>query len=297
MTTQYFEGLPKPLMTYKHVIQSLLPLPIGKNKPKAKKGQLPEVTYAVERLSIDLKHLKRYRHVCGFNDNGLIPPTYFAVLSQALQMNMMAVEAFPFPMLGLVHIENSVTQHRPIGENETVALSVSFGKLQPHEKGQQFEFLTTVKVANETVWEGATTYLARGKGSGEKKAKLEKQAKPTPQAGDLHAIWQVAEDIGRRYAMVSGDFNLIHIHKVTAKAFGFPTAIAHGMWSKARCLAELGNLPPAYTATVSFKLPILLPAKVEFIAQTDKIGGTAFTLYDAKSDKPHVVGELTVAAK
>ena len=38
---------------------------------------------------------------------------------------------------------------------------------------------------------------------------------------------------------VSGDRNPIHMHELTAKAFGFPRAIAHGMWTKARCLAAL----------------------------------------------------------
>ncbi|MDQ9817487.1 MaoC/PaaZ C-terminal domain-containing protein, partial [Acinetobacter bereziniae] len=47
------------------------------------------------------------------------------------------------------------------------------------------------------------------------------------------AEWNILENTGRRYAKVSGDFNLIHIHAITAKAFGFKQAIAHGMWSKA----------------------------------------------------------------
>src|ERR1700723_2765123 len=70
---------------------------------------------------------------------------------------------------------------------------------------------------------------------------------------------------GRRYGSVSGDLNPIHIHPLTARLFGFPSAIAHGMWTKARSLAALeARLPPAYTAGVAFKRPILLPGKVAF---------------------------------
>ena len=51
--------------------------------------------------------------------------------------------------------------------------------------------------------------------------------------------WKAPADIGRQYAKVSGDYNPIHLSAVSAKLFGFPTAIAHGLWNKARTLAAL----------------------------------------------------------
>ena len=54
----------------------------------------------------------------------------------------------------------------------------------------------------------------------------------------------VPGDIGRRYAGVSGDPNPIHMYAVTARLFGFKSAIAHGMWSYARVLAALGAQRP-----------------------------------------------------
>lgn len=309
MSIREFDSLPKPLETYSNVVKSLVPLdkvPVVGSKiakmigatPRPKNKVLPEATYVVKRLAVDVDHLNRYNHVCGFKDNGFLPPTYLGILAQTLQMNMMVQEAFPFPMLGLVHITNSVTQHRPIAQYETIELACSFGKLSPHDKGQQFDFITTGKVNDELVYESTTTYLVRGKGSGSKKPS-EKQAKAVPNKDNIHAIWKVPESIGRTYAPLSGDFNPIHMHAVTAKAFGFPTAIAHGMWSKARSIAELGDLPDAFEVSVDFKLPILLPAQVELIGEETNAGTKAkpkrqveFTLYDAKSDKPHVAGTL-----
>ena len=90
--------------------------------------------------------------------------------------------------------------------------------------------------------------------------------------------------------MSSGDFNLIHIHAVTAKAFGFKQAIAHGMWSKARALASL-ELPDAYEADVHFKLPMFLPSKVEFLTAEQK-DNTQILIRNEKSQKPHVAGVL-----
>ena len=45
--------------------------------------------------------------------------------------------------------------------------------------------------------------------------------------------WSLAADTGRRYAAVSGDVNTIHLSGLSAKAFGFPSAIAHGMYTMA----------------------------------------------------------------
>lgn len=300
MTEKTLRTLPNPSSTYGKIIKSVLPI-VGDKPNKTK--TLPNVTYRVKKLKINRKDLQNYRRICGFADTGQVPPTYFAVKSQAIQMKMMVDEDFPFVLLGLVHIENSVTQHRRIADTETVSMHVSFANLRDHDKGQQFDLLTEVHDSDGTViWEGTTTYLSRQKSATDKKsmkseAASERPAKREATLNDLHHIFAVPEDIGRRYARVSGDYNLIHLHPLTAKAFGFPKAIAHGMWSKAKCLS-LMDLPEAYTVDVAFKLPIYLPTEVELIgdghrAMMDK-GEMTFDLYHAKDDKPHLAGEVTV---
>ncbi len=89
---------------------------------------------------------------------------------------------------------------------------------------------------------------------------------------------------------MSGDLNPIHVHALSARLFGFPSAIAHGMWTKARCLAALGpQLPATFTVRVAFKRPILLPATVEFAEQRDG-DGIGFGVRDAKRGTPHLDG-------
>lgn len=282
MNTRHFSQLPKPYLAYPKVIQGLI-----FKKPKGEKV-LPQVEYVVDSFKVDQKHLKAYNQVCGFKNNGYIPAIYLAVLSQSLQMHMMTQEAFPFAILGLVHIRNQVKQNRKVGVNEQLTLSCKFGELKPHDKGVQFDFITTAKVGNEVVVEALTTYLARQKtAAGSVAAKAPENAAPEYKAA---AEWEVSENTGRRYALTSGDFNLIHIHAVTAKAFGFKQAIAHGMWSKAKALSNL-SLPDAYEADVWFKLPMYLPSKVEFLtAQQGK--DTEFLIRNAKSQKPHVAGSV-----
>jgi len=281
MNTRHFSQLPKPYLAYPKVIQGLI-----FKKPKGEKV-LPQVEYVVDSFKVDQKHLKAYNEVCGFKNNGYIPAIYLAVLSQSLQMHMMTAEAFPFPILGLVHIRNQLKQYRKVGVNEQLTLSCKFGELQPHDKGVQFDFITIAKVGNEVVMEGLTTYLSRQKSGSKPAAKAAESAVPDyVPAGQ----WDVSENTGRRYALTSGDFNLIHIHALTAKAFGFKQAIAHGMWSKAKALANI-QLPDAYEADVWFKLPMYLPSQVEFLT-AQQAQNTDFLIRSKKNQKPHVSGSI-----
>ena len=295
MSDQHFRELPKMHTTYANVIKSLLP------SGDAKAKQLPSSVYTVDQLVIDQANLRDYRKICGFMNDGRVPATYFAVLSQTLQMNMMAKPDFPFAMLGLVHLENSVTQHRVIFDTETVRMSVQLDNLRAHDKGQQFDFVTMVFVGEELVWQGVSTYLSRQKKSKQSPQAAKPKETITPvkldaSEGGLSLPIEVQEDIGRRYAFVSGDFNLIHLHPLSARAFGFPKAIAHGMWTKARALAAIARsfeLPAAYQVQVSFRQPVFLPSAIELVTDAPDALGIEFGLYSKDGKKTHALGTIT----
>jgi acyl dehydratase len=140
------------------------------------------------------------------------------------------------------------------------------------------------------VWEGRSTYLRRGGGSGDGPKDDNKAERAAPPAAE--AIWKIPADIGRRYGAVSGDRNPIHLHNLSAKLFGMPRAIAHGMWLKAHVLAALeSELPPSFTASVRFKLPVLLPATVAFSTEKHP-DGREFAVHDAKRGIPHLEGRV-----
>lgn len=283
---QHFRELPKMHTTYANIIKSLLP----PNTKSISKDELPTAIYEVSQLVIDQQNLRDYRKVCGFINDGRVPITYFAVLSQTLQMNMMAKPNFPFAMLGLIHIYNKTTQYRIIFDSEVVQMKVRLDNLRPHDKGQQFDFITEVFADGVLIWEGVSTYLSRQKTKNTpKNNKPSEDIKLSSKDGFSAAI-DASEDIGRRYAFVSGDFNLIHIHPLSAKAFGYPRAIAHGMWSKARALSLFKNLPDSYSCEVNFKAPMLLPAHSELVAIPDN-KDWQFGVYGAK-DKTHLIGHI-----
>jgi acyl dehydratase len=206
-------------------------------------------------LSVDPVALAHYAHVCGFTLRDELPPTYPHVLAFPLHIELLAKA--PFSAVGVVHIANRIVQHRPLLLGEELTLSASVSELRPHRRGRQFDFVSSARVGDELVWEDVSTNLKRGDGD----ESLPRE--PAFEAPPVTAHWRLPDDLGRRYAAVSGDSNPIHMHALAAKAFGFPRAIVHGMWTKARCLAAL-RLPDAFAVDVRFKKPILLPSRVTF---------------------------------
>jgi acyl dehydratase len=82
------------------------------------------------------------------------------------------------------------------------------------------------------------------------------------------------------------------MHSLTARPLGFPRAIAHGMWTKARCLAELEpRLPESFAVEVAFRRPILLPGTVEF-GSREQGEAIEFAVRDAEKGTPHLEGSV-----
>jgi hypothetical protein len=233
-----------------------------------------------------------YARVCGFSLRDTLPPTYPHMLAFPLHMAVMSDGSFPFGAVGLVHVENSIVQKRPIGIDEKMTIRVRPTQLQPHPKGKTFSLETEVLVGGEVVWESTSTMLRRGKPAGDApKGKGGKSFEPLDDAPSS-AEWKLPGDLGRRYAGVSGDRNPIHMHSLTAKPLGFPGAIAHGMWTKARALAQLqSELPDSFEVEVRFRKPVLLPARVLF-AEQDNGKEILFAVRDARKGTPHLDGRV-----
>jgi acyl dehydratase len=218
-------------------------------------GPMPDLDLHAESVRADPAHAADYARLCGFRLRDELPPTYPHVLAFPLHLRLMTDGSFPFSAVGLVHVANRITVRRPLRTGEELDLSV-----RPKEVDERsFAILTEVRAEGEPVWEEQSTMFRPGGG------------RPPRELDDgdaelaFVAEWRLPGDLGRRYAAVSGDRNPIHMHPLTAKLFGFPRAIAHGMWTKARCLAALEpELPEAFEVSVEFRKPLLIPGRATF---------------------------------
>ncbi|MGA8995090.1 MAG: MaoC/PaaZ C-terminal domain-containing protein [Nocardioidaceae bacterium] len=254
---------------------------------------LPTWSVARRDVVVDRAHVAAYAQVCGFPVRDALPLTYPHLLAFGLHLVIMTDRSFPHVAMGTVHLRNTVTSHRAIGAREPLAVSARAGNARAHPKGRVFDLLTTVSSDEEPVWEETSTFLRPGRRGADATAAPEPRHDrltgldvPSP-AG---APWQLAGDLGRRYAAVSGDRNPIHLYRLTARALGFRSPIAHGMWSLARCLAALqGRLPEAVTVEVAFTRPVFLPGAVGFGARRDG-DDHVFALIDPASGASHLLG-------
>jgi acyl dehydratase len=266
-------------------------------------GEIPDgLDLELAGVTADPADVAAYARVCGFALRDTLPPTYPHMLAFPLHMAVMSDGSFPFGAVGLVHVENSIAQKRPIGIDEEMTIRVRPTKLQPHPKGKTFSLETEVLVDGKVAWESTSTMLRRGKSNGENAVpsakRNEKRSRPSDDFESLDADapaaaeWKLPGDLGRRYGGVSGDRNPIHMHSLTAKPLGFPGAIAHGMWTKARALAQLeSELPDSFEVAVRFRKPVLLPARVVF-AEQEKGNEILFAVRDAKKGTPHLDGRV-----
>ncbi|MEU4180743.1 MaoC/PaaZ C-terminal domain-containing protein [Streptomyces sp. NPDC026589] len=250
--------------------------------------------------------LAAYGRICGFPESGALPLTYPHVLAFPLAMRLMTGRAFPLPVLGLVHTWIEITPHRVTGPGEPLELSIYAQELRPHRRGTEVTMTTEARVGGELVWESRSGYLSRhrratpgnapegrtipggARGRATAAPGPATAAPPAAEALPARAEWRLPGDLGRRYGAVSGDRNPIHLHPLTARLFGFPRAIAHGMWTVARCLAEADDPAGIRSVRAEFKAPVLLPATVTYAADA---AGTAFELR-GPDGRVHLVGSV-----
>lgn len=281
MKTKYINNQPFALAQY---AKTLLPKKAGKH-PK-----LPKLKIVRENIAIDKEQVAAYAKVCGFQkDKNFIPAIYPHILAFPLHIELMLDKKFPFQIIGMVHINNSITQYKPIAYNEILSLEVYFDALKQHDKGLIVPIITKCFNAyGELVWESRSENLKITKKSSSKG----KKSKEAVMQGDQEQ-WKLDTYAGLRYAKVAGDVNPIHLFPITAKAFGFKRHIIHGMWNKARVVAalqnEIGHKP--FTVKVDFKLPVFLPSTITFTHSTNA-NGIGFEVRDKKNEKPHLKGSI-----
>jgi len=290
--TKTLDGAPGGLST---LLRAALPaVPVLNQLPgvrKAPAGDFTGLSYRREQVVAERPRVDAYAAVCGFPRKDVVPLTFPHLLAFPLHMAIMSDPAFPYPAIGMVHVENTITAHRAIGVGEVLDVTTTVGAPRPHARGVLLDFVTAVCAAGAPVWESTSTYLRRGRS-------VDGDAAPglvvaDPPIGGVE--WRLPADLGRTYASVSGDANPIHLYPLTAKALGFPRQIAHGMWTLARSVAAIENrLPEAVTVEVAFKKPVFLPGTVAFAARQDDAGWT-FALSSPKDGSPHLLGRTTSA--
>ncbi|GIG23916.1 MaoC/PaaZ C-terminal domain-containing protein [Cellulomonas denverensis] len=256
------------------------------------RSTLPAVRLRVDGVRADPARLTAYQHLLGETADDRLPAGFVHVLAFPVATALMSRPDFPLTLLGMVHLANRVTQHRPLLLGQELGVHAWAEDLRPHHRGAQVDLVTSVHGPDGAeAWRGVSTYLAPGvrlPGTERpERTDREEFRPPLPTAR-----WRYDADRGRRYAAVSGDANPIHLSALSAKAFGFPRAIAHGMDTAARALAGVGaQRGDRFTWTAEFAAPVMLPATPSVRVARDG-AGFGYTVWDGRRHKLHLHGRV-----
>ncbi len=299
------------MSTSPRVLELTSPPPLARELLRAAVARRPSRPAEVPRLDVRLRHfapdreqLARYREVCGFPADGYLPLPFPQVLAAPLHIALLNHPEFPYRLLGMIHVRNRIQQHRRLEEGTPLSVHTWVEGQREVRQGRELDLHTHVEVDGTLVWSALTTMLRRLPGT-EARPREPKPAAASATtteedarfANSRPASWTVPEDTGRRYAKASGDYNPIHLYALTARPFGFPRHIVHGMWTVGRCVAEMGEAAEAgaLTLTSEFRRPLLLPSRVVFQTAPQPDGAVAYRV-KGEDGQPHVHGLLSPGA-
>ncbi|MGW5385468.1 MaoC family dehydratase [Nocardia sp. NPDC003963] len=277
---------PKNGSLYVKAALGAVPLPLVSNR----KSTIPDREVRLDGFRVDPDHLAAYCAATGLRFGDTLPLTYPFIVTFPLVMKLVVQRDFPFVAVGAVHAENLIERTREISLSEPLDITAHIENLREHPKGLLVDAISEIRVGRELVWRQVTTFLHQQKTS------LSGGPKPEPKPDEVPPpplrTLKVDQQTITRYANASGDQNPIHTSALGAKAFGFPRAIAHGMWSAATILGTLeGRVPDKASYAVKFGKPILLPSTVNVYADQVEQGWD-LALKHPKKGYPHLTATL-----
>lgn len=266
--------------------------------------EVPDVRHRTERIRVDPGALTAFQHLLGEPARDTLPSAYVHTVAFPVAMSVLARHDFPLPLLGMVHLGNTVEHVRSIALSEPLDVVAYAENLRAHRAGTQVDVVTEVSVEGSRVWTGRSVYLARGvrlPGAGG----ASQQGSSGPHASSFvppvpTGVWKLDGGTGRRYAAVSGDWNPIHLSSVSAKALGMKRSIAHGMYLAARMVGQACPAPVEHLRwSIDFATPVLLPGTVA-VAFTRAPAGTSTRTdvvgWSRESNRPHFTGRVERSA-
>ncbi|MDV8148234.1 MaoC family dehydratase [Arthrobacter sp. B10-11] len=264
-------------------------------------ASLPPCGHEVRGVLAQVGNLTAYQHLVGETASDVLPAGFLHALAFPVAMSVMNRDDFPLPLLGMVHLANTVEQHGPLLFTESLDITSWAENLRGHRAGTQIDVVAEVRRTDQSgvVWKGTSTYLARGVFLPGIDKPLVMPEPATFAAPDPTAQWQLGVDTGRAYAAVSGDFNPIHLSVLSAKALGMRRSIAHGMYLASRALADVGAVKgDSFRWDVAFEAPVFLPARVALDISSVHSGAGAwhrsdYVAWNPRSGRRHFSGSVT----
>ena len=201
------------------------------------------------------KTLSKYNDIVGWKNDGIHPCFPFALLTH-MQFSIVTDKKFPFSPFGIIHKAEKIECLKELtpGKWEIKAVVPVIRKVPT---GYEMELISSLYIDDELSWRSTTTAFKRTKKG---LTKFSREAADLEKSEIIH----IPKNLGRKYASVSNNFDLIHISDFTAKLMGQKKAIIHGMWTVARGVSEIDNITYPCNMEFKFLTPIYIDSKTQF---------------------------------
>lgn len=286
MTTRVhleFARLPSIWASYPRVLLTSRP-------PLTEVAENPaEFVAAVRGLRLDERDAGRYSAMCGFRSEDGIPITYPHVLAMPLHLRIFAQRSFPLRPMGLIHLSNVIECPGELSPGVRIDVEVTARNYRRMDAGLAFDMDTAISSEAHVLWRETCVFMSRWPEPVARSGGRPPRPPKAPRDSRVLAEIGVSLDTAWAYARVSRDFNPIHLNDRAARFFGLRGAIAHGMWSLARSLAEdpPADIPRGARIDTQFLTPVQLPARVAVKEWTEE-GKVRRALCDVRTGRVHM---------
>jgi hypothetical protein len=272
----------------------VLPLIKSVLRPKPK-GPVPPLETTLSAYRVSEAKLNTFRQLTQYPNNGYLPLNWPFIAGWQGHLKNLTHPSFPLRLPGIVHIGNEIFQKRPIGAGEELRITCKTEADGPHPRGIAFSLLTQVSSRQEIV-SSSRAFLLYKSGGATPLIKPPLEISLDGLGSENHR-WSIKGNISRKFALLSGDINPIHLSKFTAMAFGFKGILIHGNWILSRILGEHEDILKNENIrfTCQFKRPIILPAQVIYRFWSDA-GIIHFRVLNTQSSIIFAYGTLTSTA-
>lgn len=271
----------------------ILPAFLTITRSKRFKGAIYSNASSFSLPRIESKKLKKYKAFFDLREE--FPLSYFYLLSQVVQVNQMLNKGFPLPIPGMIHLETHMTYLAEPMEESALQI-VSDVIIDNKEEGSLLPlFIESYFQNGIKIVEARSRYLVKRK-SNKKKIKSEIIEENESDATNwLTFKWLLKNNIGLKYARLSGDYNPIHIATPLAWLFGFKKKIIHGWYLLSRAVSEIEKETnmPAKSIEVNFLKAVNIPSKVDFEFRLSNRRNLEFQIKRKKEDEASVSGYIS----
>ncbi|XP_067678059.1 3-hydroxyacyl-thioester dehydratase X-like [Haliotis asinina] len=280
------------------------PTQAGKSHERTPANPLHKVS--VTNCRMDVESLEAYKKISCVKTNDAVPICYPETLFIRLLAFLATSLKAGLGPLGLIHIKQTITQHRPLDDLLDGGFDLHARAVRYVEVEKGIEGYAECKVTdchNFCVWEGMVTVLSRSPRAQKSGTSRNTQRTATTETIDDNLLGEcllpAPLDTGVRYARATKDWNPHHIYPWTARLLGYRAPIAHGMWTLARTLDELfgnDNVKRSYPIHVdaTFKRPLFMPGVAKIQYGKDKMDRSQlwFKCSEQSSGAPLVIGTV-----